>query len=173
MSSVGNDQDTVTFTNRVRPLASAAWFLHSSPSVSVPVVHFHFNAPEGKAGEHTINNPFRSHSVRAWASLRGTEPVVVAVAERSDWDFKGLPNRVQGVLHHLRFVTDGVPDRHRTKGWVETRVKLVMLTFDVVCFWFHVVFGEIAPFSRSLRICYKQQQKLMIPVGFTSHGQSV
>lgn len=36
-------------------------------------------------------------------------PVVIAVAESSHGDLKGLPHRVQRVLHHLGLVADGKP----------------------------------------------------------------
>jgi len=38
-------------------------------------------------------------------------PVVVPVAQRPDGDLEGLPHGVQVVLHHLRFVADGEPER--------------------------------------------------------------
>lgn len=39
-------------------------------------------------------------------------PVIVSVAQRPDGNFKSLPHRVQGILHHFCFVADGVAVRH-------------------------------------------------------------
>ena len=38
-------------------------------------------------------------------------PVIVSIAEGSNGDGEGLPERVQRVLHHLRLVADGKPGR--------------------------------------------------------------
>ena len=40
----------------------------------------------------------------------GVLPVIVSVAEGSNGDGEGLPQWVQGVLHHLRLVADRKPD---------------------------------------------------------------
>lgn len=40
-------------------------------------------------------------------------PVIVAVTQRPDRDFKSLPHRIQSILHHFCFVADGKSVRHR------------------------------------------------------------
>lgn len=100
-----------------------------SPSIPVPVVHFHLDAPAGgtqnsfrfTAGplcsRHTT---YQTHGTQQKQSAEPTQrrplPVVVPVAQRPDGDFEGLPHRVQGVLHHLRLVADGEPETQRKKN---------------------------------------------------------
>lgn len=45
---------------------------------------------------------------KASAGLR-VLPVIVSITESSDWNGERLPNRVEGVLHHLSLMADRKP----------------------------------------------------------------
>lgn len=121
---------------------------------------FFFFAPQGHFPIHyPVSENVNHHSLRiclhldseqSWAELLW--PVIVSVAQGSNWNSEGLPHRVERVLDHLRLVADGEPvgKGNRCKGHTrEGKLKFLITKPLCTCANRYLIASTLYSFSSS------------------------